>query len=181
MVTTLKQSLWKQFGASIDMLGNAIQAWPDNDWNANNRFFYIAYHSLIFLDYYLTIPPKDFISVLPFTLVDADKIPADAVDDIVPDRMYSKTELLEYLRLCRQKCRKFIAGLSDEKFNVRWIAREGTMNLELSGADALQFSVLDILLYNMKHVQHHTAQLNLILRQALNTAPDYVSMAPDDL
>jgi hypothetical protein len=181
MLTTLKQGLWKQFGASIDMLGNAIEAWPDSNWKANKRFFYLAYHSLVFLDYYLTIPPKDFISVLPFTLCDPGKLPADAVDDVVPDRMYSKTELLDYLRSCRQKCHKVILGLTDEKFNERWITGQGNMNLELSGADAMHFSVLEILLYNMRHVQHHAAQLHLLLRQTLNTAPDFVSMAKDDL
>jgi hypothetical protein len=181
MLTIVKQSLWKHFGASIDMLGNAIESWPDNNWNANKRFFYIAYHSLVFLDYYLTIPPKDFISVLPYTLTAADKIPRDSVDDVVPDRIYSKMELLDYLRSCREKCRQVIASLTMDKLNERWIEGSGAMNLDLSGADALHYSVLDILIYNMKHVQHHAAQLNLLLRQSEDAAPDYVSMAKDDL
>lgn len=55
------------------------------------------------------------------------------------------------------------------------------MYLALSGSDALKYSVLDILFYNLRHVQHHAAQLNLLLRQKINNAPDYVSMAEDDL
>src|SRR5216683_5483699 len=108
MLTNLKQSLWEHFGASIDMLGNAIIMWPEDKWNTNKRFFYIAYHCLIFLDYYLTIPPKDFSSQLPFTLGDYDHLPKDAVDDVIPDRTYSRNELLSYLQSNREKCRNVI-------------------------------------------------------------------------
>jgi uncharacterized damage-inducible protein DinB len=45
----------------------------------------------------------------------------------------------------------------------------------------MQFSTLEILLYNMRHVQHHAAQLNLLLRQEINKAPDWVSQAEDDM
>jgi uncharacterized damage-inducible protein DinB len=33
----------------------------------------------------------------------------------------------------------------------------------------------ELLLYNMRHVQHHAAQLNLLLRQTTDSAPDWVS------
>ena len=33
----------------------------------------------------------------------------------------------------------------------------------------------ELLLYNMRHVQHHAAQLNMLLRQATDSAPDWVS------
>jgi uncharacterized damage-inducible protein DinB len=36
-------------------------------------------------------------------------------------------------------------------------------------------SVAELLLYNMRHVQHHAAQLNLILRQKIDSAPNWVS------
>ena len=39
-------------------------------------------------------------------------------------------------------------------------------------------SEMELLLYNMRHVQHHTAQLNLILRQVTNSAaPGWVGKA----
>lgn len=177
----LQQSLWKQFGASIDMLHNAISMWPEESWDKNRKFFYTAYHCLVFLDYYLSIPPADFTSALPYTLSGADHLPADAIDDIVPDRQYSKIELLDYLQASREKCRLVIAGLTEEKLQQRWISGEGNMNLALSSSAALQFSVLDILLFNLRHVQHHAAQLNMLLRQVFNAAPIYVSVVKDDL
>jgi hypothetical protein len=33
----------------------------------------------------------------------------------------------------------------------------------------------ELLLYNMRHVQHHAAQLNMLLRERTNSAPDWVS------
>lgn len=163
------------------MLHNAIHLWPEEYWNTRKKFFYHAYHTLVFLDYYLSIPPRNFSSALPFTLVDPADIPHDAIDDVMPNRVYSKQELLEYSQFCREKCRKVITGLTEEKLAAPWIDDSHDLSLELSGRDALQYSVLDILLYNMKHVQHHVAQMNLLLRQTIGKAPDYVSHAEDCL
>lgn len=172
MINALKESLWKQFGASIDMLGNAIQLWPEEYWDANKKFFYNAYHCLVFLDYYLTFPPQNFSSPLPFTITDPGEVPADAIDDVIPDRIYSKKELLDYLQSSREKCHRLIAGLTEEKLlNERWIEGDGDRN----------YSVTELLLYNMRHVQHHAAQLNMLLRQEINNAPDWVSRAKETL
>ncbi len=171
MIDALKESLWKQFGASIDMLENAIRMCPDEFFTNNRKFFFMTYHSLIFLDYYLTIPPNNFSSPLPFTIKESNEVPVDAIDDIIPDRYYSKEELLGYLKLCRTKCQIVLSGLTEEKLNERFIEEpeSGTKN----------YSVLEILLYNMRHVQHHAAQLNLLLRQGINDAPKWVSRAKD--
>ena len=173
MINLFKENLWKQFGASIDMLKNAIALWPEERWNTNKKFFYNAYHCLIFLDYYLEVPPKQFSSPLPFTISEPGNFPEDAIDDLIPDRIYTKEELLEYLESNRNKCHILIRSLTEERLTERWIedVESGSMN----------YSVLEILLYNMRHVQHHAAQLNLLLRQEINNAPGWVSQAEDDL
>jgi len=177
MVDSVKQSLWKQFGAGIDMLTNAVRLWPEAYWDADKKFFYIAYHCAVFLDYYLTIPPKKFSPQLPFTLTAAANIPQDAIDDVVPDRIYSKTALLDYLASTREKCHRFIDGLTATQLRERWIDEPENSYLDLAASSVLNYSVLDILLFNMRHVQHHAAQLNLLLRQKINNAPDWVSQA----
>jgi len=172
MINGLKESLWKQFGASIDMLKNAIALWPEEKWNTEKKFFYNAYHCLVFLEYYLNIPwKKNFSPSLPFTSADPDKIPAEAIDDMIPDRIYSKAELLSYLQSSREKCHALILGLTAEKLVERWVEEDGNRN----------YSVFELLIYNMRHVQHHAAQLNLYLRQNINNAPRWVSRAKDDL
>jgi hypothetical protein len=169
MINALKESLWRQFGASIDMLKNAIALYPEEYWNNNRKFFYNAYHCLLFLDYYLTIPYKNFSSPLPFTIAEPGAERGDAIDDLIPDKIYSKAQLLAYLQASREKCYTLIASLTEEKLNERWIEQSGDMN----------YAVLELLLYNMRHVQHHAAQLNMLLRQGINNAPDWVSRAED--
>lgn len=153
----LQEDLWSQFGASINMLENAIKFCPPEHWNTDRNFWYNAYHCLFFLDYYLTMQPAQFCPPAPFSFSE--------FEDKMPDRVYQKEELLTYLQSCREKCRNLIGEQTAAFFSNRWINQSGTMN----------YSVFEILLYNMRHVQHHAAQLNLILRQEINDAPDWVS------
>ncbi|MBK9257864.1 MAG: hypothetical protein IPM42_20610 [Saprospiraceae bacterium] len=97
MDNLFKEILWNQFGASIDMLINVIAKCPDDYFQTHLRFYYLAYHSSIFLDYYLSFPPKNFSPLLPFTQKDRDDWPVDAIDDLIPDKIFSKQELVTYL------------------------------------------------------------------------------------
>ncbi len=171
MLDKIKESLWRQFGASIDMLENVILMSPEDFIHKNKQFFYIIFHNLIFLDYYMTVPPKDFIPKLPFTIREANEIPKEAIDDLIPDREYTKTELVVYLKQCREKGYQIIHSLTEDKLNDRFI--------EDLDVDAMDYPVLEILLYNMRHVQHHTGQLNLLLRQNLQQSPKWVFRAKD--
>lgn len=165
MIATYKESLWKQFGGSIDMLINAITAYPEQLWYNEKRFFYISYHVAVFLDYYLTIPAAPLSSPLPFTL--SDEIPADGLDDIVPDKIYSKHEILGYLLASREKCHALISNMTDSEFTQQWIEVDGNKVMP----------VFELFLYNMRHVQHHAAQLNMILRKDTGDAPQWVRAA----
>ncbi len=104
MTEALKDCLWKNFAAAIDMLKNAIAMWPDDRWYTDKRFFYNAYHCAVFLDYYLTLPPIHFFLSLPYTLKEPNEIPEappvhiEAIDDVVPDSIYSKAEHLTMLK-----------------------------------------------------------------------------------
>jgi DinB superfamily len=163
MNKSFNESLWKQFGASIDMLENAIKMCPESLWNTEKRFWYNAYHCLFWLDYFLTLEPSTFSPPKPFTLSEFDP------SGIMPERTYSKAELLSYLEASREKCHHLIAGLTDELLDQRWIN------------EYRNFSVFEILLYNMRHVQHHAAQLNMLLRQETNNAPKWIWQTGIDL
>jgi hypothetical protein len=163
MDTPTKETLWKQFGASIDMLENAISRCPDELWNDGKKFWYTAYHCLFYLDYYLTLEPDMFLPPPPYTLSEFDPVGA------MPDTVYNKEELLSYLRHGRKKCHDLIARMTDEIASSRWVN------------EYKNYSVHEILLYNMRHVQHHAAQLNLLLRQGMNDAPGWVSQTKENL
>lgn len=171
MDISFKEILWNQFGASIDMLINVITHTPEPYFVRNKRFYYIAFHSAIFLDYYLTVPQKDFNQILPFTFTEPDHRPKEAVDDLVPDKMYSKEELVEFIKMSRAKCKSLIYSLNAETINDRF--KEG------DDPQDMDYPVLEILLYNLRHVQHHTAQLNMYIRQDFDIHMEWSFRAGD--
>ena len=157
MDSPLKKIIWRQFGASIDMLENALIACPDELWDTGAKFWYIGYHTLFYLDYYLSDTPENFLPPPPFTLSEFDP------NGLMPERTYSKAELMAYLNFCRQKCHDLIAGLTTKTAEKRFIN------------EYKNYSIPEMLLYNMRHVQHHVAQLNLLLRQGECNVPNWVS------
>jgi len=179
MTDTFKQCLWKNFGATIDMLKNAINLCPDELWYKEKKFFYMAYHTAIFLDYNLSNPVSSFKSTLPYTIIDSNKLPAEAIDDVIPNKLYSKQEVLDYLSFVRSKCKNLISQASENKLNERWIDDAEVDLHGLCPSTVVNYTLLEILFYNFRHVQHHVGQLNLILRQKINAAPDWVSLVDD--
>jgi hypothetical protein len=90
MEDKFKECLWANFAAAIDMLRSVVAMCPDELWQKEKKFFYLTYHTTIFLDYYLSKPVKDFAPVLPYTIVDSDRLPEEAIDDVIPNRFYSQ-------------------------------------------------------------------------------------------
>lgn len=161
-----KNALWHQFGAAIDMLENAINACPEDLWSDQNRnpqYWYNVYHTLFWLDCYLSESIEIFRPPEPFTLSEFD--PAG----ILPDRVYSKAEMLNYLNYDREKCRTVIAALTEESVQ------------KIFKLHSSELSIAELMLDNMRHVQHHTAQLNLMLRQTIDAAPRWVTRTKNPL
>ncbi len=154
-----KTILWQQFGGAIEMLENAMRACPEEVWGERTRqpeFWYLTYHTLFWLDFYLSESGESFAPPPPFNLDEMD--PAG----LMPERVYSKAEMQVYLEHGREKGRALIAGLTDER-----TAESVTLGSFVGPRG-------ELLLNNMRHVQHHAAQLNLILRQQIDSAPRWV-------
>jgi hypothetical protein len=162
MDTYLKTSLWQQFGAAIDYLDATIRACPDELWQATlwptpnrgpefGQFWYIAYHTMFWLHVYLTgtEPPT------PFTMIEQED------DGPLPERVYTKDELLGFLRDRRTTCKATIEALTDEM---------AQMQLDV-GWGALSF--LELQLYNFRHVHGHACQLDMLLGQNGISTEDY--------
>ena len=171
--------VWQQFGAAIDMLDNALVACPDTLWRQRlwpapadvppeiAEFWYLAYHTLFWLDLYRVGSEEGFAPPAPFTLEELD--PAG----VVPERPYTREELRAYLASLRQQCRATIETLTDERarqpVTFPWM-RAGVV-----------FSYLELQLYSMRHVQEHAAQLSLLLGQhGVQTDYGWVARAKDD-
>ena len=159
-----KDAVWGQFGAAIDMLANAVDACPEDLWFDRARepqFWYLVSHTLFWLDYYLTEDREHFRPPAPFGLEELD--PAG----VIPEPPYTKAQLRTYLAHGRRKCRETIAAMSPERSARRHARRWGTA------------SEMELLIYNLRHVQHGAAQLNLLLRQETAAAPRWVGQAKD--
>jgi len=161
---------WYQFGAAIDVLQDAIVNCPDNLWRIRvwddpnpalpkeySEFWNVAYHTLFWLDYYLSETPETFAPPAPFTMSEAN---ADAV---MPDQIYTKEQLLTYLDYCRNKTRTRIQTTPDpmvpQRMRPNWI----------------EMSEAELWLYTMRHVMEHAAQLELILGQNIGYGGKWVS------
>ena len=158
-----REIVWRQFGASLDMLENAMRMCPQELWDSSTRFWYIAYHVLFWTDYYLTPDPATFVPIPPFRRSASDN------SEYIPESAYSKEALLSYLQGCRSKLHSLLAGFTEELATRRWVD------------DRKDYPFLEILLYNMRHVQHHAAQLNLLLRQGINDAPRWVGQTKEKM
>jgi len=148
-----------QFGASIDMIERAIDACPEALWSdrtQNPEYWYVTFHTLFWLDLYVGGTVQGFTPPAPFSLDELD--PAG----IIPSEPYSKQQLRDYLSHCRKKLRQSLESLTPEKAGERCMV------------EWIDASYSELLLYTMRHVQHHAGQLNLILRQKTNSAPRWV-------
>jgi uncharacterized damage-inducible protein DinB len=172
--TTWRAAIWSQFGAAIETLDHLVLACPDELWRSRLwrddlpeaerwEFWYIAYHALFWLDLYLYGSEEGFAPPAPFALIEMDR------PWLRPEPSYTKDQIGTYLRHGRDKCRATIAALTDEKARQVCTFSWG------------EVTFLELLLYNMRHVQEHAAQLSLFLGQKGLSIPDYVTQADSSI
>lgn len=175
MDSVTSKILWKNVAACIDMFGSCIGHCPAPLWQSNDRFFYLSYHCLVFLDYYLSFPVASYTPVLPYTLADMNQLPAGAIDDVQPTRRYTQEEILQAVSKTREKARQAI--MFQANWEQPWIAEEEINMHGLCPAVVIHYSLFEITLYNLRHLQHHVGQLNLLLREQHAPAADWIAEA----
>lgn len=161
-----KESLWRQFGAAIDTLDAAINTCPDSLWTATlwddtedaryGQFWYIAYHTLSWLDLFLAGSGEGFAPPAPF------------IRGALPQAPYTKADVSAYLQHGRRKCRATIDALTDER--ARQVCTFSWM----------QPTFLELQFYNLRHVQEHAAHLNLFLGGQGLAVTDWISKVKDE-
>jgi DinB family protein len=160
---TLRTSVWQQYGAAIDMLEDTIELCPDPLWTEilwndpddvrYGQFWFIAFHTLRWLDIFLAGSEEEFAPPPPFTYPP------------LPEQPYTKEQILAYLDTCRSKCQATIESLTEEKAYQHCVF------------SWMEPSFLELQLYSMRHVQEHAAQLSLVLGQHDVTGLDWVVSA----
>jgi uncharacterized damage-inducible protein DinB len=154
------QMLWRQYSAAIDSLREALRNCPDAIWTQPlwadeaeqwvakgfGSFWYLCYHTLFWLDLYLTGAEEGFAPPAPFDLVEM------RANETLP-RVYTRDELLGYLELCRERYQATIGALTTEQAYQRCSFAWGDLPYG------------ELLLYTLRHVVEHAAQLHLFLGQ----------------
>ncbi len=166
MDDNVKRSLWRQYGAAIDTLSHAMELCPDELWTAvvwpddedprYGQFWFIVYHTLSWLDLFLTGTREEF------------ELPAPFVRGRVPDEPYTRQQLRDYLAHGRRKCRAAVDGLTDER------ARRVCV------FPWMEPTYLELQMYCMRHVMEHAGQLGYFLGQQGVTGMDWISQAKDE-
>lgn len=173
MVDTLKELLAHQYEAALCTLNLAIERCPDAGWNgpvANWKFCQAAFHVVFFADVYLQ--PSDDVDALKrqaFHVAHAaDFRDYEELEDRAQVLLYEKAFVRRYLQEVRRKARETIARESAEVLAGP------------SGFRRRQCSRAELHVYNIRHVQHHAAQLSLRLRLDAGVDIPWVSHAWKD-
>lgn len=163
MIETLTELLTHQYEASLSMLHLAIARCPDASWNqpvANLKFCQAAFHVVFFADVYLQ--PGDNVNALkrqPFHVEHTSAFrDYEELEDRTQMLLYDKAFVLDYLQFVRRKAAETISRESGEVLAGR------------SGFTRRKCSRAELHVYNIRHIQHHAAQL--ILRLRLDTEVD---------
>jgi len=158
----------RQFAAAIQMLRSAVEACPDDLWDERaygTPFWQLAYHALFYTDFYLSDDANTF-QAKDFHVDKANFLPGDyqQYGGVVttPGKIFTKAQLLDYADHCLRK--------SDETFKMLTDNRA----LERCGFPWYKLNVGEFLLNNLRHTQHHTGQLVVLLRRHANIGTDWL-------
>lgn len=157
--TAFTGPLKNQYHQALAMLREAIELCPNDLWldrRPTNAFWQVAYHALFFAHYYLS---QDAESFRPWAehrrdSQNEDGIPGDPDPNsalpLIP-RPYSKEQALRYWAI--------VDGMVDGAVDAMDLSRN-------ESGFHYRMSKLEHQLVNLRHVQHHAAQLADRLRDA---------------
>ena len=164
----VKTMLKSQLHAALAMLRSSIEACPADAWDGDryrNRTWQVAYHALFFTHLYLC---KDEAAFETWEEHQADcqypdgiPGPADPASDLpVGPRPYSKEQILRYWAFCD--------AFVDPQIDDVDLARDE------SGFHWYPIPKLEHLLVNLRHIQHHAANIAERVRLEADVGVDWV-------
>jgi hypothetical protein len=157
MLDQIKQTLIGQYEAALAMLNQCIAACPTDRWDdkiGQGPLRWVAYHTLFFVDLYLT-PNEEAFEMRELHERGGDERGPDACIGL------DKDDLLVYLQICRAKVLTSVAAETE---------------LSLAGPSGFSWyktSRLEMHFINIRHIQHHTGQLSAFLRRNIPECQDH--------
>jgi len=155
MVELVKELITNQYQAALSTMAYCIEHCPEETWNrpvANWPFYESVFHTLFYTDYYLELAPDSISSQLfhqahPELFGDYEQLrPID------PTIVYTREQLEMYVDFCLVKAARVMASETEESLSAP------------AQFPRKDFSRAELHIYNIRHIQHHAAQLVLRLR-----------------
>jgi hypothetical protein len=169
---TLRSVLKSQYHAALAMLREAIEQCPESTWYSTqptNAFWQVAYHTLYFTHLYLQRNEAAFRAWehQQSEVQHPDGIPGPADPNsalpLIP-KPYSKAEVLAYWSVCDEMVNEAVDALDLQSPD--------------SGFSWYRMSKLEHQIVNIRHIQHHTAQLADRLRSSAGIGIRWVGGRP---
>jgi len=160
----IKNVIIDQYGAALEMLKQAIIQCPPARWDdphGRKQFWLVAYHALFYTHLYLSDNLNNF---KPWEKHRKDIHRLGSFPEKAEiGEPYSREEILEFLELCRKTVVEQVSALDLEAE---------------SGFEWLPFNKAELQLYNIRHLQHHAAELIEWLGANEGIDVDWVGMTP---
>ena len=142
------------------MLKDAVENCPDSLWNNEaytNPFWHVVFHAIFYTHFYLHATQDNFI---PW---EKHKDELVSLEDDPGDEIYTKEEIIDYIAYFERKIDELVDDLDLEAG---------------SGFYWLPFNKLELQLYNIRHIQHHTGELSERLGKFGDIEVGWVGMMP---
>lgn len=161
MHDAFRRLIANQCDASLCTLAHCAENCPDSLWNAliaKHPFSQVMFHTLFFSDYYLGNDADTFDQQAFHRENTALFSDYEQLQDRESTSVYSREQIDMYGRFCRDKASETIGAETEQ-----------TLCSE-AGFARRKFSRAELHVYNIRHIQHHAAQL--ILRLRIDTNAD---------
>lgn len=155
MIEIYKQQIESQYLAAMKTLNFCIEHCSESGWNqpvGSWNFDQVVFHTLFYTDAYLG-PNIAANPQQAFHQKHRDEFAGyEELEDGPPTRNYDRVFIRRFSEHCLQKIPQVIAAETEEQLATQ------------PGFDWLLFSRAEVHVYNIRHIQHHAAQLSLHLR-----------------
>ncbi len=155
----MKNVIKSQYHAALTMLEGTVRQCKDELWLSDayqHEFWWVAYHTLFFADCYLSpsqeafVPWEKHVAAFEGLVYSTGTRSIRAATLPSGQSPYTQAELLDYTKLIFAKMPPAVEQLDLDA---------------ASGFSWLPFNKLEVQLYNIRHIQHHTGQLIERIRQ----------------
>lgn len=156
MLDTYKELVVNQYEAALCTIHHCVDRCPDSLWQkpvVNNPFSQSVFHALFFADLYLGNNMEEQPQQAFHKAHTAQFGAYEQLEDREPVETYEKDFIRAYLEHCRSKAKSIVAAETREQLTTR------------AGFPWLDVPRAEVHLYNIRHLQHHAAQLILVLRK----------------